>query len=368
MPTEATGLEHLTPVRVHATTATERASFRRCHRQWFLSVVHHLESFGGSTNLWLGTIVHSGLQAYYEYLRDHGMDDTTEAKQHALDAYETVYGESIVELKRRLGIAWDNASQQYYDLGELGFGMLDGYFDREVSDPIVDEIVDVERRVFVPIRRTPETRKLGTLSVRTDLVGRRAGVLVTVDHKTASRDFSDAQLDLDDQLTAEVYATWVDSGEFPDEAYYNALFKKVPGPPKRLKDGKGGVPRLSTDKTQSTTYALYLAELKSLGLSPADYAEFLDYLNDQESSEESPFYRRVGVIRTPQQMASFEVNLFYEFMDMRRVAAHPETAYPNPTPLNCASCPVKLVCLTMSDDGDVESIIKADYVVADPRA
>jgi len=32
MPTEATGLEHVTPVKITSTSATERAGFRKCRR------------------------------------------------------------------------------------------------------------------------------------------------------------------------------------------------------------------------------------------------------------------------------------------------------------------------------------------------
>lgn len=378
MPTEATGLEHVTPVKIKDTSATERSSFRRCRRRWLLSTVHRLTSAEGDQNLWLGTLVHAGLEAYYKGLqtmkwsaglrRDKRDAIHDWAVERALEHFEREYEKSLIPLQEALAFLWPNVEPTYRELGELGFDMVQYYFDRERDDPIFDEIVDVERRVFVAIRSPKSGRKVGTLSVKADIVGRRDGVLAVGDHKTAARETSGTQLDLDDQLTAEVYAVWEDNGrrEFPEEAVYNVLMKKVPHPPKRNKDKKG-VPQLSKDKSQLTTYQMYYDAIKELGLSVAEYADILEVLRDRERSDESDFFKRSRVMRSPAQVADFELNLYHEWTDMRAVASHPERAYPNPTPFSCPACPVRLICLTMSDDGDVEAIIKAGYVVGDPR-
>lgn len=376
MITEPTGREPYTPVRVRDTSATERASFRRCRRQWFLTVVHRLQSVEGNQNFWLGTLVHAGLEAYYLTLKSRGWrsssqptkraEDHQAAIEHAFDVYMVEYEASLVPLEETLGFLWAEVEPSYHEMGQLGFDMLTAYFEREADDPIFDEIVDVERRVDVAIR-TPKGRKVGSLSVMTDLVGRRAGYLSVADHKTASRDVSESQLDLDDQLSAEAYAGWVTYGEFPEEAVYNVLMKKVAQPPKRLKDGKRGLVRLSKDKSQPTTYDLYKKTLAEHRLPTTEYEDVLEHLWNIEQSGESQFFRRSRVLRSEAQMASFETNLYEEWKDIRQVAAHPERAYPNPSAINCPSCPVKLVCMTMQDDGDVEAIIRAGYVVGEPR-
>jgi hypothetical protein len=363
--TEPTGREHLTPVKITSTSATERAAFRRCHRQWFLSVVHRLEPVTGNPNFWLGTLVHKGLETYYKSIQS-GMSHA-DATQAALDMYEDHYDGTIGDIAESLGFLWSSVEPGYRELATLGFEMLSNYFERELDHPVVDEIVDVERRVQIPIRTAGGSR-IGWLSVQADLVGRRdGGRFVVVDHKTAGRDPNVAQLDIDDQLTAEVYAVWKSSGEFPEEAVYNVLKKKAPQPPKRLKDGKGGVPKLSMDKSQQTTYDLYLKEIRTLSLNVADYGEILVYLQEQEELGETQFFRRESVLRTPQQMEAFERDLYWEYRDMRSVAAHPERAYPNPSPFACPGCPVRVACLTIQDDGDVAAIIRAEHVVAEPR-
>lgn len=376
MAAEPTGLEHVTPVKIKDTSATERGMFRRCRRQWFLMVAHHLQTIGGNENLWVGTLVHAGLEGYYKYLmdarwkssmREHVRRDIHLAAVAAgFDMYELEAGIALDKLREELGFLWPMNEQRWLDLAELGFNMIANYFDREEKDPIFDEIVDVEHRLDIPIR-SPKGRKIGSLSVRTDLVGRRDGILAVADHKTYSRDVQPAQLDLDDQLTAECYAVLMYMDEWPEEAVYNGLAKRAPGPPRRLKDGKGGKVKLSQAKDQGTTYAEMMDAINEHGLDPEEYRGFLNYLWNLEKTDESPFFRRERVLRSQEQLASFEASLYQEWIDIRAVARHPEKAYPNPSPFSCPSCPVKTICLAMNDDGDVSAIIRADFVVGDPR-
>jgi hypothetical protein len=221
--------------------------------------------------------------------------------------------------------------------------------------------------VNVPIIN-PAGRKAGVLSVQADAVGTKNGDLAVCDHKTASSNMPSAHLDIDDQLTAEVYSWWKAKGQCPDVAIYNVSLKKAPKPPKRLQDDKKtGRPKLSKAKNQLTTGKMYRDEIARLGLDISDYADILTELQEREESGEDSLFRREATFRTPSQMTAFERNLFEEWRDMKAVAAHPERAYPNPTSMNCQSCPVRAICTTMMDDGDVSAIIKAGYIVADPR-
>lgn len=369
---EVTGQEHVTPVKIKSVSATERAAFRKCRRQWFLATVQRVQTMEGNQNYWLGTLVHRGLEVYYRWRLENptvGPRDPAmaQAATAALEAYEAAYTESLKPFEEFLEFLWPRVEPTYRELGELGFDMLAGYFASEVENPIFEEIVEVERRLFVPIRNPRNGRKAGTLTVQTDLVGRNGGRLGVADHKTAAREMSSAQLDLDDQLSAEAFAVWLSRGEFPDDVIYNVLLKKAPRPPKQLKPGKNGKIKLSKDMSQGATYALYVDEIRRLGLEVGDYADVLLALREQERSGESQFFRRETTFRTPAQMAAFEANLFYEWKDMAAVALHPERAYPNPSPFNCPSCPVRLICTTIQDDGDVEAILKATYMIADPR-
>jgi hypothetical protein len=347
---------------VTSTSATERAVFRRCRRQWFLGEVHRLEPQEGNVAFWFGHLWHQTLEVYNRARMEPALVHDL-AVDRALDAYQALYDASIAPVKAALGFVWPTAEPMYRELGETGLEMLQAYLDREGKSPVLDTILAVEFRVYVPIR-TPGGRKIGTLSVQADVVGYRdGGTLAVVDYKTASRSMSSAHLDLDDQLTAEVYSWWKATGDFPEQAVYDVAMKKAAKPPKLIKKGTA----LSVDKAQSTTHDLYLQAIKDEGFKVADYADMLIFLREQEEGAENPFFRREVVFRTAAQMAAFERDLYQEFRDMRAVAKEPARAYPSPSPMNCPGCPVRVVCTTIQDDGDVEAVVKGGYNIADAR-
>lgn len=361
---EPTGLEHLTPVDIKDTSATERAAFRQCRRKWFLTLVHHLDPEEGNPNFFLGNLFHRALEVYYKSIQLG--DDHAVARELGLDAYQVMYDRDIEVIKKQLGFLWSVGEPMWREVGELGFEMAQNYFDKEEHDPLFDEVVAVEVRVYIDIR-DENGKKIGELSVQTDIVGRKDGVLKAVDTKTASRPIDSAHLDIDDQLTAEVYAVWQDSGEFPEKAVYNVAYKKTPHPPKQIKGTKAKPVKLSRDKNQGTTYELYRQEIRRLGLDVADYVEILAYLKEKDEQGENVFFQREETFRSMDQMAAFERDLYWEFTDMKEVAANPARAYPNPSRYNCPRCPVRPICFTIQDGGDVTAIIKAGYVVGDPR-
>lgn len=356
---EPTGFEHMTPVKIYDTSATERAGFRKCRRQWFLTVVHRLDPERGSVHLFLGDIYHRALAEYYASLKN-GYPHVI-ATNEALDMYQQAYDEGVAAMHQRLGIGWSLSRDEYRRAGELGLEMLQNYLEKERNDPLLDEVIAVEFRVNVPIR-SPKGRRVGWLSVQTDVVGRKDGRLRVVDHKTRSRIPNTAHVDIDDQISAEAFSWWRHSGEFPEEAILNVSMKREAGPPRMLKNG-----RLSKDRNQGTTAALYREAVAQYQLDPADYADVIRYYEEREVRGDDPLFTRILSFRTPGQMAAFERDLYEEYRDMRQVAAHPERAYPNPSEFNCSSCLVRVICTTIQDDGDVEAVVKAGFVVADPR-
>ncbi len=361
MPNDPTGLEYETPVKITSTSATERAAFRRCRRRWFLEVVHRLDSQEGNTNFFLGNVYHKGLEAYYRGMKD-GLS-VTDCEIAALDAYQDAFDTELVDVKRQLGFLAAMAEPAYREVGELGLEMLQNYLERERDDPLLDEVIAVEFRVNVAIRHPRSKRKVGILSVQADVVGKKNGELAVADHKTAKRNMPSSHLDLDDQLTAEVFSWWQATGDFPEKAIYNVSLKKAPKPPRQVKGTKAEPVKLSKARNQNTTAALYRAEIAALGLNPGDYVDILVYLDERDD----PLFRREAVFRTPGQMAAFERDLFYEWKDMQAVAKEPVRAYPNPTSDNCGGCPVRIICTTIQDGGDVETITKAQFIVRDPR-
>lgn len=364
MPTEATGLEHVTPAKITSTSATERASFRRCRRQWFLTVVHRLDPEEGNVNFFLGSLFHLALEKYYSALKDGAsLDDAEDA---GINGYRLSYQVEIDGIRDRLGFAWEYARPMWEEAGDLGFEMAQNYFYQERRDPLLDEVIAVEFRVNVPILSPKGRRTGGTLSVQADVVGRLRGSLRVVDHKSATRDYPSSMMELDDQHTAEAYSWWRATGEFPDEVVRNIAKKRAPEPPRLIKGKKKGTVALSKSKSQYTTLEMYEAAIVQSGLDRLDYAEHLQWLREQER-DGSRFFTREVTFRSPDQFAAFERDLYQEWRDMRQVAREPERAYPNPSTFNCPSCSVRAVCMTIQDNGDVQAVVKAGYVVADAR-
>jgi hypothetical protein len=322
-------------------------------------VVHRLDQQEGNINFFLGTLFHKALEVYYKSLKAGLPRD--QAEDTGLDAYQDAYDREVAKMKDQLRFAWQYAEPMWKEAGELGFEMANNYFIQERDNPLLDEVLDVEVRVTIPIK-SEKGRRIGWLSVQTDVTGRKDGQFRVVDHKSASRDMPSTQVDQDDQLSAEAFAVWKHTGEFPDEVVYNVAKKKTPVPPRLINKGKA----LSKAKGQDTTSDLYETAITENGFDRMDYVEHLQWLRDQERAG-GRFFRRDVTFRTLDQLESFERNLREEWKDMRAVAASPVRAYPNPSAFNCPSCPVRAICMAIEDGQDYETLIQAGYVIADPR-
>lgn len=358
-------IDALAPVRLTETSVTERADFRQCRRKWFLGTVKRLTPNSGAPHFWFGNLIHYALEHYYlGEIEDMSID---EREDYAREAYDLFVEESFDGLRDELGFLWESARDEYLGMVEMGRAMLSGYFqmERETGDPYTTTVV--EERFRVPIRNENGRAFPGSpmLTARFDRAAQDANDQdVIEDHKSASQKHSSGFLDLDDQLTGYAYVWWRVTGRLPRWIIYNVLLKKAPVAPRRLKDKKDGTPVLSQAKDQATTHSLYLAEIRRLKLDRKEYADILAYYKERGWTD---FYIQEGVFRNMAQLEQFELNLAHEWRDMRSVAAHPETAYPSPSSFNCPSCPVKLICSTMQDGGDVEAIIEAQFHVAPER-
>jgi hypothetical protein len=137
--------------------------------------------------------------------------------------------------------------------------------------------------------------------------------------------------------------------------------KEPPHPPRLIKNDTA----LSQDKSQRTTYDLYLAAIKEHGFDRADYTEFLEIL--RAKGWES-FFLRDEVHKNEEELLSFERRLYAEYLDMSSALANPDLMmYPNPGQWTCPSCAVLPICQAMEEQGDVEYIRDSMFVVQEPR-
>ena|SRR5262252_278606 len=339
------------------TSVTERGDFRSCRRRWDLGVnkclVHKSRV---PWNLIFGEAIHKGLEAYYK----NNNRQVARAKaaftrqwkvelSNLMDVYGTLFGHGIED-------EW----QMYQD---KGIQMLTYYDFYDQKFPFWDDVleVNIEERAFVDILDLDGERLPGLplLSGRIDLVVKKDKGIWIVDHKTAANAYQARALDVDDQLTGYAYVYWRLSGEVPRGVIYNALIKEPPRPPKVLNSGE-----LSKDKSQRTTYDLYLTAIKENGLERADYTEMLEFLFDKGWSQ---FFLRDAMERNIEELESFEKRLRYEYTDMVRAIEDPAYMYPNPSQSNCSWCGYVAICQAMEEQGDVEYVIEEGYEVIPPR-
>lgn len=355
----------------HIIRTSDRNTFRKCRRQWdFTSKIRqNYEPTRMDKNLAFGIAVHAGLEVYYDptfYSQPVHVRVARAKLRFGEELHEHFWSDDLSEEDRT----------EYAELEELGDGMLYHYgkwaSGVDHFKPIMVEY-EFEVPVTVPQKYTsmwltdePYQRgfdvndtsgyphlyyqaKPVVYQGRIDLmVEDEAGELWLWDHKTASRFDDTTWLDLDTQVSSYAWAMQQIIGKPIAGIVYNELRKTAPSEPRVLKSGK-----LSKDKSQGTTYDLYVKAIEQGGHDPADYQDILHYL--LHSGDD--YFRRTQLHRTQIELAHQEELIFLEAMDMLGEPA----IYPNPSRFNCNYCSFRAPCLVTSEGGDVE------FVLSDPR-
>lgn len=326
MTTAPTGIEPYTPVRIKKISVTERADFRKCRRRWFLSDVHLLQGPNSAMYFQFGTAMHAALEEYHSWTPERykrmavklGMEPLTQ-QEATFEAFGVSLDAAENKAREDLGALFEIAEPEWDAHRLLGTQMLTGYFAADAKAgfddyPPLGKTLEVERRYIV---RIPGTQ--GKLTGKLDLITEpQPEEIMGVDHKNLASQHSSAQLDLDDQLTGYAWLYYEATGKPLTNVAYNVLLKKGP----LTKSGK---------------------------------------------PTESKLFVRDITFRTQAQLRQFEANLVNEWKDMRRVALHPNLAYPNPSAFNCAGCPVRAICVSMMNEEDVQSVVLQDYRVGEER-
>lgn len=349
------------------TTVTERASFRSCRRSWYLENVEQLRAKGRVTwYLIYGDVMHTSLDCYYRPKTSRSVRPPRNIAT-TLDAFQEAWAVENEKLKVEYGPLYGmGIEEEWYGYYEMGRQTLI-YYDRfDRKDPFFDKVlaVGVEDRSFVDILEPPNGNHLPDfplLSGRIDLVIERPDGVYIWDHKNLASKASDRALDVDDQVTGYCYIWYRLSGKRPRGVYYNVLIKDPPKPPRLVKKDT----ELSQDKSQRTTYDLYLDALKEQGFPKTDYTEYLTYLCEKGWAQ---FFQRLGPItRNEQELDSFERRLYHEMVDMKDALEMPDFRYPNPSQYTCPGCTMISLCQLMEEQGDVEYLKETMYEVKPPR-
>lgn len=327
----------------HIIHTSERKDFKTCRTKWdFRSPSrYNLEPMYTDRNLLLGTAVHAGLEAWY-------YPATWDADKDALAVT------ALIEFKNNLPVeSYFNEDDWEEDL-KLGAGMLKNYFQWSQKEDQGYKPLYVEIPFEVPIGDIDNHHSdLGYFenvyyAGKADALWEDAsGGLWVVDHKTAAKFDPEFFMELDQQITSYCWALQHVLGIKIEGFIYNELRKDVPHPPLKLQNG-----RLSKNKSQNTTYELYLTAVRDGGYPEVLYRDILEHLKDQGNK----FFRRTIVRRSPRELQIAGENIALEAADM---LSNP-SIYPNPD-RHCSWCPFKAPCLARQEGSDFGWILNENY-------
>jgi hypothetical protein len=246
---------------------------------------------------------------------------------------------------------------------ELGLGILENYFKWAARYDEFD-VLWVEREYLVDIPGMPGVK----YSFRTDgLVVDRQGRIWLLEHKTAAQlppidEEAQQWLLMDDQVGSYLWALTqvpdvLDLDKPIEGVMYNSLLKTAPKPLRELV--RGGY---SVDKRQQTTFEIALEQLQGVygkGKVPKRYSPFLVYLRDVKSGgpKGNHFIRRENVRRNANELRHLGEMLRYEVAEM---ISNP-TINRSPGKFNCSYCPFVGPCLLKWENGDWQSVLRANY-------
>lgn len=221
------------------------------------------------------------------------------------------------------------------------------------------EFIAMETEFSVPLR-TPS----GRASSRVFLAGRFDGLIMRKDDgsfwiwetkTTRSIDELHKSLANDEQCGAYVYAAQQLFDVPVTGVLYNTMRKKAPTFPKVLKDGT-----LSKNKSIDTTAQYYLQAVQTLFPDMSneeilsEYRDILQHLMD----EGKPFFQRIPIYRTPDEIKTLQHNLWITALEMVR----PSTPlYPAPAWNTCGFCRYRSPCLALNSGKDYQFILDEEF-------
>jgi len=327
---------------------SELQDFLRCRLRWKWAWVDNLKPKIPNDKLFFGQLGHKFLEVYYRNL-NHARIKTAEdmAYQAMLDLYQDTDTSGMDQI-------------QVQELWDLASKVMFNYVSHWKKEDGKIHVLATELTFGIPLN--DEVAYIGTVDmIYTDEYGN----LWFMDHKfTKSIEKYEKNSIMDRQISRYWWALiqllrgngyflrdnqWIRARRMTDQFpepfgfTYNIILKDYPVPPKVLKNGG-----LSKDKSQKTTYDLYLQAIDEQGLCMDDYQDMLDYLLLQGER----FFKRVRVHRTPQEIQASIEELAETIKDM-----YQPRIYRNITPDCHWDCPYKDICAASMDGSNVDYLI-----------
>jgi hypothetical protein len=337
---------------------SEYSSFLNCRKQWFYQWYEGIEAKRPDAKLFFGTAFHKWLENYYnsgcnKLLAD--LETSTWINEQDTKDMDQIAIDDMMSLMR--GVA-----EHYHNT----YGETDKNF--KVIETEMEFLVKLDEDLFMT----------GTI----DLVYEVDGKIRFMDHKTVSSiSMYEEKAVMDRQISRYWWALkmiaagigrvkekgtglWKKHPDLLDKTIdgfdYNLIAKDFPKEPKVLKSGK-----LSTDKSQKTTFNKYLAKLYELQLNSDEYQEILNYLRTKPNQ----FHSRVDVKRSDAELESAAWEFSYTSGNIHDVkmmiTENPQSieplTYRNITNNCMHMCQFKSLCQTAIDGGNVNMVKNLGY-------
>lgn len=305
---------------------SEITDFLRCRKRYDYAWLQNLEPKQRNEKLTIGSAIHKFLEVWYT---DHRYDDAIQATfdymlEHSEDIDPFVYEDM---LKLVGGVCFNYTNHYAHDAN---------WTVKAVELPFSVQLDD-------------NTNYIGTIDL---VIEDEDGHIWFVDHKTTiSIDIFDKNSDMDRQISRYWWALQ-QLGYDVHGFIYNIILKDVPQEPKVLKSGA-----LSKDKAQKTTAKLYREAIQRHGLNEADYADFLQLLDEQPKE----FFRRLKVERTPAEVLASIDEMEDVIEDIRTARSH----YRNITKDCHWDCAFKTLCQAEMDGSNADHIRTELFKVKD---
>jgi len=240
------------------------------------------------------------------------------------------------------------------------------YFIDEVLPTLDWEILAVE----VPFENNRiESNRKTSIKGRIDAVVRTGNHLVVVDHKTYNHIPNPSRVSMDLQLPfylamlcesttqftpnsdLEMFRKHQDKEVFAPAIMMNVISTSLPEPPSVLKSGK-----ISKDKSQRTTKAMYMQALRDRGLDTDP-----SYLAIAEGFDDSRYAQQLWDFPSKEKLEWVWNMAAIASSEMKDIVEAPETLPCNA--YNCSHCGYQSLCTDMRNKGQTPDVIKPDTLL-----
>jgi len=332
--------------RIAIVRTSDRSLFKRCRRKWgwHSGLRQNLAVSDNPSYFWLGTGGHFAMEDYHGY---NHYQSPVEAFRAYVEACRSFHS------KHRHGLPDDWEEQS-----TLCEGVLEHYLiwaqNRDTLQTVWlngEPQVEITCHIDLPIEPPPGFDKIVYQFTLDRLVeiDDEYWILDWKFYKT----FSQGSLDMDQQMSAYV---WAANAVFEKPIAGAILFefrKTLPNAPRILSTGK-----LSVAEKQGTTHGMYRdAIIKLYGDTDKAPSSVIHCLNDlaaRESEDRDDFIRRSRTRRTLIQQQSEGTKILMEIEDM----CNPDLPlYPNPTRDCSWDCSLMDICLMIDRDDDWSELL-----------